>query len=134
MFELAALLAAVFMGLGHIAVASFAYKAQVGQRYTMGGRDEERPATGRAGRLLRAQRNFQETFAFFAAAVLVVVVTGLEGWASQLGCALYLVGRIAYLPLYAFGRPRWRSIAWSIATAGVVLVAVQPMIRWMMMR
>ena len=134
MFEIASLLAAIALGLVHIATASFAYKAQVGQHYTMGARDEERAAIGRAGRLLRAQRNFQETFAFFAAAVLVVIVTGLYGWASQLGCALYLAGRVVYLPLYALGRPPWRSVAWRIATAGIVLVAVQPLLRWMMIR
>ena len=129
MFEIASLLGAILLGLAHIGAASLAFKAQVGTRYTWGPRDEERSPTGIAARLRRAQRNFHETFALFAAAALVVIVTGLGGWASQLGCVLYLAGRIAYVPLYVLGLTPWRSIAWAAATVGIVLVAVQPIMR-----
>jgi uncharacterized MAPEG superfamily protein len=44
---------------------------------------------------------------------------------SQLGCGLYLGGRVLFLPLYAAGIPWLRSFAWNVATLGLVLVGVQ---------
>jgi uncharacterized MAPEG superfamily protein len=38
--------------------------------------------------------------------------------------ALFL-GRVAYLPLYASGVPLVRSLAWNVATLGLVLVVVR---------
>lgn len=60
----------------HIGAASFAFKRQVGNAYSVGARDEEiRPACI-AGRLERALRNFLETFPVFVACVFLVRATG----------------------------------------------------------
>ena len=74
-FELWILFAAALLGLIHLSAASFAFKAQVGNRYTVGPRDENLQPTGIAGRLQRAQRGFLETFPVFAVCVLLVHVT-----------------------------------------------------------
>jgi uncharacterized MAPEG superfamily protein len=124
-FELWTLVAAVLLGLVHVSAASFAFKAQVGNAYTVGPRDEDIQPTGIAGRLHRAQRNFAETFALFAALVLVAHVSGRTGAMSHWGAALYLVGRVLFLPLYALGVPWLRTFAWNLATLGLVLVGVQ---------
>lgn len=121
--ELAALFGAMVLGLVHLAAASFAFKTQVGNAYTIGPRDEDLRPQGLAGRLERAQRNFLETFAIFASAVLML--QGLErtgGWLSQAGALIYLGGRILFLPLYAAGAPWLRTFSWNIATAGLVMV------------
>lgn len=111
------------LGLIHVAAASFSYKVQVGNAYTVGPRDDDLPPRGLAGRLSRAQRNFLETFAVFVAAVILLEFRGLAGnWLSELGAATYLVGRILYLPLYASGLAWWRSFAWKAATLGLVMV------------
>jgi len=124
-FELWTLVAAALVGLVHVSAASFSFKAQVGNEYTVGPRDEDIQPTGIAGRLHRAQRNFLETFALFAALVLVVHVSGRAGAVSRWGASLYLVGRILFLPLYALG-VRWlRTLSWNLATLGLVLVGVQ---------
>ncbi len=124
-FELWMLLGAAAWGLVHISVASFAFKAQVGNRYTVGARDEARVPTGMAGRLHRAQVNFLETFPVFVAAVLVIHLAGISGDFSRGGALLYVASRIVYLPLYAMGVPWLRSLAWDIATLGIVLIGLQ---------
>lgn len=123
--EMMALFGAMVLGLVHLTVASFTFKAQVGNSYTVGPRDDDRPRTGVAGRLDRAQRNFLETFAIFAAAVLMFQVLGrTSSWLSETGAALYLGGRILFLPLYAMGTPWLRTFSWNLATAGLAMVMV----------
>jgi uncharacterized MAPEG superfamily protein len=118
-----ALFGAMVLGLVHITAASFSFKAQVGNAYSVGSRDEDLRPSGVAGRLDRAQRNFLETFAIFAAAVLLLMVLDREGGRlSQIGCALYLGGRVVFLPLYAAGTAWLRTFSWNIATLGLVLV------------
>lgn len=120
-----ALLGAMVLGLVHLTAASFAFKAQVGAAYMAGPRDEGLRPAGFAARLDRAQRNFLETFPIFAAAVLLLETLGRTGgWPSEIGAALYLAGRVLFLPLYAAGVPWLRSICWNVASAGLVLVMV----------
>ncbi len=117
------LFAAMVLGLVHLSAASFTFKAQVGNAYTVGARDENLQPAGIAARLDRAQRNFLETFAIFAAAVLMLEVMGRTGaWPSEIGALTYVGGRILFLPLYAAGIPWLRTFSWNAATAGLVLV------------
>ncbi len=124
-FELWVLMAATFLGLVHLSLASFTFKAQVGNKYSVGARDEDLKPAGIAGRLYRAQSNFMETYPFFAVCIILVFVTNSAGGLSFWGSSLYLAGRLIYLPLYASGIPWLRSFGWKIATLGLVLVGVQ---------
>lgn len=123
--ELWCLFAAMVLALVHLAAASFAFKAQVGNRYMVGARDEEQRPIGIAGRLDRAQRNFMETFPLFAAAVLMVEQLHVTAGLSQWGAAIYVAGRILFMPLYAMGVPWLRTLTWNAATLGLVLVMAQ---------
>ena len=123
--ELWILLGAALLGIVHLSAASFTFKAQVGNAYTVGPRDDNRQRTGIAGRLDRAQSNFLETFSIFAACVLLVHITNAYGSFSYWGSILYLSGRVLYLPLYAAGVPWLRTLSWNVATLGLVLVGVQ---------
>lgn len=121
--EMMSLFGAMVLGLVHLTAASFTFKAQVGNTYTVGPRDDDKPRTGVAGRLDRAQRNFLETFAIFAAAVLMFHALGRSSsWLSEAGAVVYLVGRILFLPLYAMGTPWLRTLSWNLATAGLAMV------------
>lgn len=124
LFEYKVLLITCGLSLLHLASASFAFKRQVGHAYTIGARDEALAPSGLAGRLARAQSNFAETFPVFLA--LLFVLSELQGFdqISKWGCVLYLVGRVAFLPLYAFGVVLYRTLAWKIATTGIALLAV----------
>jgi len=121
--ELWMLFGAMVLGLVHLTAASFTFKAQVGNAYSVGPRDEDLRRSGVAGRLDRAQRNFLETFAIFAAAVLMLQALGRSGgWLSEAGAVVYLAGRCLFLPLYAAGVPWLRTLSWNLATAGLVMV------------
>jgi uncharacterized MAPEG superfamily protein len=123
--ELLGLVVAAALGLVHIVLASHSASLQRGYRWTAGPRDEPLPPLrGIAGRLARANANFLETFPFFAAAILAVLATGTHSPWSKWGVILYVSGRIAYLPLYAFGVFLVRSMAWNVALAGIVAVYV----------
>ena len=128
-FELWVLLSSAGLGLVHISAASLSFKRQVGNRYTVGPRDDGLQPRSVAGRLQRASANFLETFPIFAVVVILTHLTGSSGSMSWLGAALYLGGRILYLPLYAAGVAWFRTFAWNIATLGIVLVGVQSIVR-----
>jgi uncharacterized MAPEG superfamily protein len=124
-YELWTLLAAVLLGLVHLSAASFTFKAQVGNSYAVGPRDEGLQPKGVSARLYRANANFLETFPYFAACVLVVHVTQAYGALSGWGSTLYLAGRVLFLPLYAAGTPWLRTFSWNAATLGLVLVGAE---------
>jgi uncharacterized MAPEG superfamily protein len=127
--ELWCLFAAMVLALVHLSAASFTFKAQVGNRYTVGPRDEDLRPRGVAGRLDRAQRNFMETFPVFAAAVLTVEHLHAAGALSQWGAMIYVAARLLFLPLYAMGVPWLRTFSWNVATLGLVLVMAQILVR-----
>jgi uncharacterized MAPEG superfamily protein len=117
------LFGAMVLGLVHLTAGSFAFKAQVGNAYTVGPRDEGLQPTGVAARLDRAQRNFLETFPIFATAILLLEhFDRTGGWLSVWGGSLYLAGRIVFLPLYAVGAPCVRTFSWNLATLGLAMV------------
>ena len=121
--ELYVVCLSVVLGLVHIILASHSASLQRGYRWTASARDQPlAPLTGVAGRLARASANFLETFPLFVAMVVVVHFTGAYGDLSKWGAYLYLAGRVLYLPLYGFGVYLVRSLAWNIATAGILLL------------
>lgn len=127
-FELWALLYSALIGLVHLSAASFTFKAQVGNAYTVGARDENLQPEGVAARMQRAQQNYLETFAIFAACVFIVDSTDSYGALSYWGAILYACGRTLYLPLYAWGIPWLRTFSWNFATLGLVLIGAQAVV------
>ncbi|HYD14469.1 MAG TPA: MAPEG family protein [Allosphingosinicella sp.] len=106
----------------HIIVAVQAKTRQYGTKWNLGARDEELPPLDPiAGRLARAQANFFETFPIFIAAVVLALTLGSTEW-TRLGAWVWLAGRVAYLPLYAFGVPYLRSFAWIASLVGIIMV------------
>ena len=121
--ELWLLIAAVLLGFAQIILQAQSMNMQRGYRWNAGPRDEILPPlTGTAGRLNRASRNFFETFPLFAAVVLIAAIANIHNNLTLWGAWLYLLGRIVYLPLYAFGVRYVRSLAWNVAVLGIFLV------------
>ncbi len=97
-----------------------------GLDWNAGPRDgQAKPLSLTAARAERALLNFRETYPAFVAAVLIAVVSGRTGAWSQVGVWLWFLGRIAYLPLYVFGVPYVRTLAWGVSLAGILLVLFQ---------
>ena len=121
--ELKVLALSIVLGLVHIVLASHAASLQRGYVWTASSRDEPvPPLTGVGGRLARALQNFVETFPLFAASVLIVHVVATHGWMTEWGVQFYFWGRVAYLALYSAGVFLLRSLAWNVATLGIILV------------
>jgi uncharacterized MAPEG superfamily protein len=121
--ELIGLVASVALGIVHIVLASHSASLQRGYRWSASARDEEvPPLRGVAGRLSRASANYLETSPYFGLLALAVYFAGASGATSAWGVGLYLLGRLLYLPLYAFGVVLLRSLAWNVATLGIVLL------------
>ena len=121
--EFTMLVLAIILGFVHMVAAALAIIGERGLWWNLGPRDNAPPLrSALAGRLDRAFANFRETFPFFAASVLALGVLGRHNAQTVWGSELYLAGRIVYLPLYAAGIPVVRTIAWAIATVGIVLL------------
>ncbi len=81
-----------------------------------------RPSARSAGRLERAYRNFLETFALFAAAVLLAHALDKTTPSSALGAQIYLWARVLYIPAYVFAIPFLRTLIWMASLVGIVMV------------
>lgn len=123
--ELTILAWTLVLALIQISLPGMLRTQETGTEYNVGPRDDpgppKRPITGR---MQRAQANLFETLPLFIAAVLIAHVAGREGTLTLWGCWMYLIARIIYVPLYAFGIPVARTLTWLVATAGLVLVLV----------
>lgn len=124
--ELLLLAWTLVLALVHIFAAASVRTRQYGVAWNMGPRDQEMPAPSPlAGRLARAQANFFETLPLFAAAVLIAAVSGELSRLTLVGAHLYFWARLAYLPVYALGIPRLRSLIWGVGFVGLVLILVE---------
>lgn len=114
--------ATLALALANILWAGSVRTRQYGRDWNMGARDDQMPPLNPlAGRLLRAQANLHETLPLFIAALLGAAVLDRFGWKTEVGASLYFVGRLVYLPLYAAGVPKLRTLIWSVSLAGLVL-------------
>lgn len=120
--EMIYLVLSIVLLLVHLSVQSFTFKAQVGNRYTVGARDEGLQPTHIAGRAARAYANFRETFPAFAALALAIEVLGAGDWWTGLGATLYFWSRVAYLPAYLAGIVWIRSFIWNFSAIGLVIM------------
>ena len=121
--ELQMLALSAALGLVQIVLSAHAASFQYGYRWAASARDQAMPPLTRvAARLERALSNFMETFPLLIAAILVANVIGRHSWMTAWGAQLYFWGRVAYVPLYAFGVPLVRSMVWNVATIGIIFV------------
>jgi uncharacterized MAPEG superfamily protein len=111
----------VVLGLVYVFVAAGLGTAQRGLAWNVGNRDgEAKPLTGAAARAHRASWNFLETFPFFAALVLAVVLTRTTSASTALGAMLYFWARVAYLPVYVAGIPYVRTLIYAVSIWGLL--------------
>lgn len=109
------------LGLVYVLVAAGFGTWQRGLKWNASNRDgEPKPLTGMAARAERANRNFLETFAFFAAATLAVVFAHKTGAQTAIGAQIYFWARVAYLPVYAIGIPYLRTLIWIASFWGIL--------------
>ena len=111
----------IALGLAYVLIAATLGTQQRGLKWNASNRDGElKPLTGAAARAARANANFLETFPFFAAAVLAVVLTKTNTAHTAFGAALYFWARLAYLPIYIIGIPYLRTVVWAVSFWGLL--------------
>ena len=122
-FELCILGWTLVLAFVQILAFDMARTGQYGLKWNTGARDEEMPPLSpMANRLQRAQKNLYETLPLFIAAVLIAHVAGKDSGLTHNGALIYLVGRVLYVPLYAFGVKQIRSLVWVGSTVGLVMI------------
>jgi len=94
--------------------------------YLLGARDDNRQSGNVwAGRLKRALENLLETYPAFVAVALALAVTGKTGGIAATGAWIWLVARVIYVPLYAFGVPAVRTLVWVASIVGILMMLVR---------
>lgn len=78
-----------------------------------------------AARAKRANQNMIEALWMFVPLMLVAIALERTNEMTALGGWLFVVGRAVFAPLYWFGVPVLRTLAWVAALAGIVLVLLQ---------
>lgn len=97
-----------------------------GTQWNAGPRDGDNAPKGvMAGRAQRALDNFKESYPAFLALALALAVTGRTGGIGAIGAMLWFAARIAYHPLYLFGVPYVRSLAWMASMVGLLLMLIR---------
>ena len=107
----------------HVFAAAHFKTRQYGTNWNMGARDEALPPLEAiAGRLVRAQANFLETFPVAVVALIGVVIAGRTSEATALGGWIWLGARAAYLPIYWAGIPKLRTLVFLVSAVGLAMV------------
>lgn len=123
--EMTMLALAVILGLVQIVLSLSSKTMHRGLAYGLGPRDEPGATLGPcAARLERALENFKETFPLFAVAVLAAAATGRLNGTTAWGAELYLLGRVLFVPIYAWGIPVARTLVWTASIIGILAILV----------
>ena len=115
----------------HVFAAVRVKTRQYGVAWNMGVRDEVLPPPQPiVGRLARAQANFFETFPIAASAILIVSLAGLTSRWTGIGAIVWLAARILYLPVYAAGIPRIRTLIFLFSVIGIGMILWPALFHW----
>lgn len=125
--ELVVLGLSVVLLVAHIMIQGQLATADRGLDWNAGPRDnaDEKPLSVRAARAQRTLDNFKETYPAFVALALGLAVTGATGGIGSVGAWLWLLARIAYIPLYLAGVPKVRSLVFVVSMFGLLLMLLR---------
>ena len=123
--ELTVFVLTVLWALIHIFVESAVKTSAFGVAASVGPRDSmpetDSPLVGRA---VRAKNNMLETLPLALGLLLLVQVTGESTAMTAAGAWMYLLARVAYLPLYLMGVPWLRTVVWGVALVGLLMLVL----------
>lgn len=121
--ELQMLAASAVLGLVQLVLTVLFSIGARGLPWALGPRDNAGAQLGTTGaRVERAFKNFLETFPIFAVAVLTATALDRHTAMTALGAQLYFWARVAFVPVYALGIPVVRTLVWTVALIGILLV------------
>lgn len=118
MSELVCLELSVLLWAVHIAVQAGAANLALPREYLVSARDVAMEPKGvMAGRAKRALSNYLESFTAFAALDLAFIALH---WSAGIWPTVWIVARIAYLPLYLFNVVWVRSLVWGVSFVAIL--------------
>lgn len=91
----------------------------------LGPRDSLAPFSPGLGRAKRATANMIEAMCLFVPLVLVAVISERTNEWTALGCAIFFFARLAFAPLYWFGVPVLRTLAFFAGVVGIAMIFLQ---------
>jgi len=91
----------------------------------LGPRDNLAPYSPGFGRAKRATANMIEAMCLFVPLVLVTVLSERTNQWTELGCMIFFFARLAFAPLYWFGVPVARTLAYFAGLAGLIMIFLQ---------
>lgn len=119
------LICSIVLLVFHILLHGSITTRELGADWNAGPRDEGiRPKSVLAGRAERASLNYRETY---PAAGLLIVALAFYGDSFGIGLIggwVWLLARIAYIPLYLQGIPKIRSLIWIVSMIGIAMMIV----------
>lgn len=120
MSELLCLELAVVLWVAHVLTQALTARAEFGDDYLFSPRDVSMQPKGLAcGRASRALENYVENLTPFVALDLALIATQQTGGA---GAMIWILARIAYLPLYMMGIKYVRTGAWVVSLIGLLMM------------
>lgn len=90
----------------------------------MGARDDAAEMSMVGGRLKRASENLKESLPIFLTLALLAEMKGVSGGLAEMGALIFVVARFVYIPAYVINIGPIRSIVWTVAIVGLVLMLV----------
>ncbi|KQN76225.1 MAPEG family protein [Sphingomonas sp. Leaf62] len=115
----------VLLTIAILLQGQFATKER-GTQWNAGPRDGDNAPKGViSGRAQRALDNLKESYPAFIGLALALAVSGRTGGLGATGAILWFVARIIYHPLYLFGVPYLRSMAWIVSMLGLLLMLIR---------
>lgn len=133
--ELAMAVAIILLGMFQLALTAIEYRRVHGVKYANTARDtpSDRTDSKLLGRLSRAQSNLMETAPYFIGLAVIITMINLSNPTTQLAAIAFVILRIIYLPLYAFGIPDIRGLIWTLSFVALGVMAYQVVVTivWM---
>jgi uncharacterized MAPEG superfamily protein len=90
----------------------------------MGNRDASPQESVIAARLNRTKNNMLEALPLFLGLAMLALVKGGNTSEAANGATVFLIARVAYVPIYAAGIPVLRSLVWLAGMAGLLMMAL----------
>ena len=123
--ELSWLVASVVLLFVYVLGEATLGNLQYNTKDLLGSRDSLDPPSTTLSRASRATRNMVEAMIMFVPLILTAVIAGRTNDMTALGAAIFFWARLAYAPMYWFGIPVARTLAWGISVIGLVLIFLQ---------
>jgi len=120
MSEVLCLELSVILWIVQVLAQAATARAEFGDAYLLGPRDEQREPKGvMCGRARRALTNYTENLVPFVALDVALIATQHTG---GLGPTIWILARIVHFPLYLSGIPYLRTAAWAVSIIGLLMM------------